>query len=163
MLLTKPGRKSRPMQKATKTRSGFKTFKQVSGQGGTDGPTAGIFGIFGGLDHRLQPRPRGSFPGSRSNNCGFFSIPSFLSRTDFARWWIGGCFERLMVHMKFKATPVDLRYLHHDPAENEAVLLRELLHCFQRDMTHDDRQTLRAYIVLFLTPHRHCLHKIMLP
>ncbi|MGA2222885.1 MAG: hypothetical protein ABSH41_00395 [Syntrophobacteraceae bacterium] len=81
-----------------------------------------------------------------------FAEPSKLSNRNFAIWWLGSRLYTLMLKVKFRATPDDLRYLHRDPVENDPVLLRELIHSFQSDMTHEDRQNFRKYLTTLFPP-----------
>ncbi len=80
--------------------------------------------------------------------------PSRLSRENFAIWWLGSRLYTLMLKVKFRATPEEIRYLHRDPVENDSVLLRELIHSFQSDMTHEDRKEFRTYLTTLFPPRK---------
>jgi len=74
--------------------------------------------------------------------------PGKLSPKDQAIWWLGSRVYSLMHEVKFKATPDQIRYLHRDPVENDTVLLRELIHRFQENMTHQERESFRGCLTL---------------
>ena len=57
-----------------------------------------------------------------------------------------------MRDVKFEATPEAIRYLHRDPVENGSVLLRELIHSFQTNMTHGQRVGFRECLTLLFPP-----------
>ncbi len=76
--------------------------------------------------------------------------PTKLSKTNFAIWQLGRCLHNLMVSVKYN--PEELRYLHRDLTENDTVLLKELLHRFQKDMGHSERILLRECLTR-LFPH----------
>lgn len=78
--------------------------------------------------------------------------PWKLSARNYAIWQLGNHFYALMHEVKFKATPDAIRYLHRDPVENDTVLLRELIHSFQKNMTHGQRQSFREYLTLLFPP-----------
>jgi hypothetical protein len=74
--------------------------------------------------------------------------PWKLSAKNYAIWQMGNHFYRLMHSVKTKAMPDEIRYIHRDPVENDTVLVRELIHIFQANMTHWDRESFRAYLTL---------------
>ena len=78
--------------------------------------------------------------------------PWHLSARNYAIWQLGNHFYSLMHAVKFKATPDAIRYLHRDPVENDTVLLRELIHSFQKNMTHSERLSFREYLTLLFPP-----------
>jgi len=82
----------------------------------------------------------------------FGAEPWDLSPKNHAIWWLGRRVYSLMHEIKFKATPDAIRYLHRDPVENDSVLLRELIHSFQKDMSHGERQEFRACLTLLFPP-----------
>lgn len=78
--------------------------------------------------------------------------PWQLAHKDYAIYCLGYRLYSLMHDVKFKATPDAIRYLHRDPVENDTVLLRELIHNFQTNMTHADRESFRAYLTVLFPP-----------
>ena len=78
--------------------------------------------------------------------------PWDLSRRNYAIWWLGRRVYSLMHDIKFKATPDAIRYVHRDPVENDSILLRELIHSFQKDMSHSERTSFRECLTLLFPP-----------
>ncbi len=78
--------------------------------------------------------------------------PWHLLPRNRAIWWLGERFYALMHDIKFKATPEAIRYLHRDPVENDTVLLRELIHSFQTNMTPGQREDFRACLTWLFPP-----------
>lgn len=78
--------------------------------------------------------------------------PLELSNKNYARWWLGSCLCTLMHDVRLN--PEELRYLHRDVAENDSILLRELIHRFQKDMTHNERLSFREHLTLLFPPRK---------
>lgn len=78
--------------------------------------------------------------------------PLELSEKNYALWWLGSCLFSLM--HKAHLNPEEIRYLHRDRTENATVILKELFHKFQTDMTHNERLSLREALALLLQPRR---------
>ena len=78
--------------------------------------------------------------------------PLKLSKTNYALWWLGSLLHSHM--LKVRLNPEEIRYLHRDRTENDTVILKELLHGFQRDMGDSERKYLRECLTLLLRARR---------
>jgi hypothetical protein len=77
--------------------------------------------------------------------------PLDLSPKNYALYRLGSLLYSLMHTVRFD--PKEIRYLHRDRAESPNVILFELFHLFQEEMTHGERMTLREQLnALFPQP-----------